>query len=148
MTTYENAIDIMYGVFKTAWDSGASPIIGYVPNAYYDEPATGDHDSLGVAFARLTVRNVAEGQITLGSPDGPGTHEYGTIGLLIAQIFVPKSDTSGVTSGRRLAKLVRDAYRVAGGEVWFKDVTVREQPPGDRWRQFNVNVEYDFTETT
>lgn len=150
MTTYESAIDTMYGVFKTAWDIGASPIIGYVPVVEYDEPAKGNYDSLTAAFARLTVRNVLEGQLTLGTPDGPGTHEYGTAGLLIIQVFVPKDDNEGIVLGRRLAVLVRNAYRTAGvnGEVWFKNATVVEQPPDDRWRQFNVNVEYDYTETT
>lgn len=149
MTTYDTAIDTMYGVFKAAWDTGASPIMGYLPDVEYDEPDEEGHAPIKQAFARLSVRNVAEGQLAMGNCEGH-TKLYETLGLLIIQVFVPKSDNTGVVRGRALAVLVRDAYRTAGvgGEVWFKNATIREQPPGKRWRQFNINVEYDFTETT
>lgn len=147
MTTYSEAIDNMYGTFKTAWDSGSSPIIGYVPAVEYDEPDEDEHAPLDKAFARLTVRNLNEGLVAIGNC-GNDTKLYETTGVLVVQVFVPKADNNGVVTGRALAVLIRDAYRAAGvnGEVWFKNATIREQTPGKRWRQFNVNVEYDFTE--
>lgn len=149
MTTYSDAINNMYGTFKTAWDNGASPIIGYVPDVEYDEPDEEDRAPLDKAFARLAVRNLNEGLVAMGNC-GNDTKLYETVGVLVVQVFVPKKDNNGVVTGRALAVLVRDAYRAAGvnGEVWFKNATIREQTPGKRWRQFNVNVEYDFTETT
>jgi hypothetical protein len=105
MTTYSAAIDSMYGTFKTAWDNGASPIIGYVPDVEYDEPDEEDRAPLDKAFARLAVRNLNEGLLAMGNCEG-------------------------------------------NTKLWFKNATIREQTPGKRWRQFNVNVEYDFTETT
>ena len=149
MTTYEEAIDVMYVVFKAAWDSGASLIVGYTPAVLYDEPSSDGHDSLDKIFARVTVRNALEDQSSLGSPDGPGQHKYTSEGILIIQIFVPKSDDEGVTLGRRLGMLVRDAFRTAGtaGEVEFTGVTLREQPPREGWRYFNVNADYTFMET-
>lgn len=149
MTTYSDAIDAMYGTFKAVWDKGASSIIGYTPGVEYDEPDAGARAPLDKAFARLAVRNLNEGLIAMGNCEGD-TKLYNTVGVLIVQVFVPKKDNNGVVTGRALAVLVRDAYRAAGvnGEVWFKNATIREQAPDERWRQFNINVEYDFTETT
>jgi len=149
MTTYSAAIDSMYGTFKTAWDSGASPIIGYVPDVEYDEPDAEDRAPLDRAFARLSVRNATEGLLAFGG-DANNERLYATSGVLIVQVFVPKKDNGGVTKGRALAVLVRDAYRAiaASDDVWFKNATIFEQTPDSRWRQFNINVEYDFTETT
>lgn len=149
MTTYEEAIDLMYGAFKTAWDAEASGIIGYTPEVEYEGVRDNRHAKGGKAFARLSVRNVIERQATLGSPGGAGKHEYETIGLMVVQLFLPKSDNTAMVSGRRLAQLVRNTYRSvsAGGEVWFRDATIREQPPGNRWYQINVTIEYNFMET-
>ena len=147
MTTYTEAIDIMYGIFKAAWDNGAARIIGYAPDVEYDSPDDGERASIDKAFARVSVRNVNEGLIALGS-DAIGERLYETSGVLIAQIFVPKKDNAGVVKGRALAGLVRDAYRAAANQdVWFVSATILEQPPDSRWRQFHVRVEYEFTES-
>lgn len=149
MTTYSGAIDTMYGVFKTSWDSGASPIIGYTPGVDYDDEDNGQLAKLDQAFARVTLRNLSEGQIGMGEAGG-GAKLHETLGVLIMQVFVPRKDNQGATTARALAVLVRDAFREAGagGDVWFKNATILEQPLSIRWRQININVEYDFTETT
>lgn len=148
MPSYSKAIDLIYGRFKAAWDADAGAIAGYVPKVEYDNPSTANYASLDTIFARLTVRNTFEGLIGFGELGG-AKRLYETNGLLVIQIFVPKTDNSGTQVGRRLAEMARDAYRVAGydSDLWYRDAAVFEQPPDERWKQFNVNVDYDYTDT-
>lgn len=148
MATYEEAIDLMYATFKTAWDAGTTAIVGYIPEVQYEGVRSDKHEPQGKAWARLSVRNAVEGQATLGTPQ-IGKHEYETVGTLTIQLFFPKADNTAMVTGRRLAQLVRNAYRSisSGDEVWYRDATIREQPPGNRWYQINVTVTYTFMET-
>lgn len=150
MTTYENAIDLMYGLFKTAFDAGAGAIVGGpVPYVQYEGITPSKPAPNNKIWARLFVRNVNESQATLGSPDGPGKHEYESVGFLTVQLFLPKDDNGAIVRGRRLAQLVRNAYRSvsANGEVWFRDATIRERPPEERWYVIDISVTYEFMET-
>lgn len=149
MTTYAEAIDFMYGEVKNVVDNQASPILGYLPSIEYDEPAEADHASLELAFMRVSVRNVVDQQLTLSAEDSNGGHVYETIGFLAVQVFIPKTDTEGTQHGRNLCSLVQKRFREAGAnnDVWFKNVTINELSPDERWRRFNVISEYNFTET-
>lgn len=149
MTTYDAAIDTMYSVFKNEWDANAATIVGYTPIVSYDEPDSSEREPLDAVFARLTVRNVNDTQIGMGACGGD-TKLYETSGLLVVQIFIPKQLNTGVTQGRALATMVKNAYRrrVVDDSVVFRNAILRELTPDTRWRQINVNVEYEFTEVT
>lgn len=152
--TYEEAIDAMFVTFKTAWDADAAAIVGYLPDVRYegvpdDESDDKRHAKQSKYWARLTVRNAVERQATLGSPHGPGTHEYESFGTIAIQLFLPKKDDTALVVGRRLGMLVRNAFRgvASGDEVWFTDATLRERNPEDRWYRIDVTATYRFMET-
>lgn len=153
--TYEEAIDAMFATFKDAWEGGAAAIVGYVPEVRYEgitDPDEGDdkrHAPQSKYWARLTVRNAIEGQMSLGTPSGPGTHEYESIGTLSIQLYLPKKDDDALVLGRRLGMLARNAYRgvASGDEVWYTEVTLRERNPETRWKRIDVTATYRFTET-
>lgn len=153
--TYEEAIDAMFATFNTAWNAGAAAIVGYVPDVRYEGvPDEDDGDSKRHAptskyWARLTVRNALEQQATLGTPHGPGTHEYESVGTLSIQLFLPKKEADAMVIGRRLGMLARNAFRgvASGDEVWYNDATLRERAPEDRWYRIDVTATYRFMET-
>ena len=146
MATYEEAIDLMYGTFKTAWDAGAAAIAGYVPEVQYEGVRSDKHAPNNKIWARLSVRNAIEDQSAMGTPQ-IGKHVYTSVGTLIIELYLPKNDNNALVVGRRLAQLVQNAYRSvsSGAEVWYREVTIREQPPEERWYRVDVNGIYTFT---
>ena len=152
--TYEEAIDAMFKTFADAWNADASAIVGYLPDVRYegvpdDEDDDKRHAKQSKYWARLTVRNAVERQATLGTPHGPGTHEYESFGTVSVQLFLPKKDGRALVVGRRLGMLARNAFRgvASGDEVWYTDATLRERNPEDRWYRIDVTATYRFTET-
>jgi hypothetical protein len=148
MATYEEAIDLIYGRFRTAWNAQATAIAGYLPEVKYEGVEDDKNASQSKIWSRVSTRGVIGRQATLGTPQ-VGKHEYETVGLVTVQIFLPKKDATAITKGRRLAQVAQNAYRsiAAGDEVWFRDATIKEQPPETSWYQINVTAEYNFMET-
>jgi hypothetical protein len=153
--TYEEAIDAMFTTFSDAWNGGAFAIVGYVPDVRYEGLPDDDEDddkrfpNAGKYWARVTVRNALEQQATLGTPHGPGTHEYDSFGTIRVQLFMPKKDGAAMVIGRRLGMLARNAFRgvASGDEVWYSDATLAERAPETRWYRIDVTATYRFRET-
>lgn len=151
MTTYSEAIDLMYATFKNAWDTNSITIVGYLPNVEYEgvpQDDDGTHADTNKYWARLSVRNVTEDQATLGSPE-VGKHEYETVGIITIELYGPKQDNTAITKLRKLGEFVRNAYRsvASGGEVCYREVTLRERGGESRWRRVDVTAVYTFMET-
>lgn len=145
--TYEEALDAMYATFSAAWSSGAAAVVGYVPEVRREGVANANAAPLDKVYASFYVRNAVEDQATLGTPVGPGTHDYESVGLLVICIHGPKDDDASIGYLRKLATLVTNAYRRAGGEVWYREVTRRERDPDERWYKVDVQATYEFRET-
>ena len=143
MTTHVEAVDAMYGIFNSVWGSGASPIVGYLPIVEFDDVPIDSLDSLTDVFARVTSTDTAGRQITMGQGA-----ERETLGIMIIRVFTPKH-VSYVGIGRQLGQLVQKAFTAAGasGPVIYKNVYVSTPSPDDRWRQFVVFVDYEYTQT-
>jgi len=143
--TYDEAIDQIFSIFRTAWNAKSAAIVGYIPEVRWpgvEEPDTPNTDKFWVRVSQQTVK---EGQSTLRND---GCTRYTTDGLLFIQLFCPKSDSKSMEKGRKLAMLARDAYRgnSTDGKVWFRDARIKELPPEKDWYRFNIIAEYEYDE--
>ena len=147
--TYKEAIDQIYSVIRTNWNSGTTAIMGYVPPIYWpgvESPAIPDGSKY---WAHVSNQTVIEGQTCVSAIDGVlNKRRYTTHGILFIQLFCPKSDTQSMQKGRALATLSRNGYRgmsTAGG-VWFRNAKISELDAENVFNRLNVSVEYEYDE--
>lgn len=138
MATMNQAREAIYSAFKTGWTTN-SPNPGDLrtPIAWDNEA----FDQSGVpTYVRVAVRHIGRGQTTLGRP---GNRKFESLGAAFVQVFVPIN--TGTKDADDLAKAAQDIFEgvtLAGVEVSFLDVTVRETGPSGKW--FGVTVQADF----
>lgn len=146
MTTYEEAIDDIFGIFKAAWDANSATVVGSIPEVRWpgvEEPSKPNYENY---WARVSQQTVLENQTSLRN--GQNGQRYTTSGLVFVQIFCPKSESLGMTNGRKLATIARDSFRgnATSGNVWFRNARINELEPEDKWYRFNVVAEYEYDE--
>lgn len=146
MITYEEAIDEIFGIFNAAWFGDSAAVVGYVPEVRWPGVEEPEKPELSKFWARVSQQTVIEGQSSLRN--GDGGQRYTTDGLVFVQIFCPKSDSLGMTNGRKLAIIARNAFRgnATSGQVWFRNARINELPPEENWYRFNVVAEYEYDE--
>lgn len=134
MTPIE-ARDVIFGIFKTIWDTTGFEAIypdktGYLP--------TGE-----MPWARATIQHATGKQSSLSGSSG--TKRFTETGIVTIQVFTPVGD--GSTASYQLATLVRDAYRDALGPiVWFRDVQIHEVGISGASFQNNVLATFSYDE--
>jgi hypothetical protein len=147
MTTYTQATDDMFGLFRAAWNAGAAAIVGSIPPVVYQgvEPAAIiPADSY---WCRVSRQSVYEKQATLKTAVALDvSRRYNNTGLLFVQLFCPLSDSQAMDKGSRLAVLIRDAFRgkESANNVWFRNVRIRELASDEGYIMFNIIAEYDY----
>ena len=133
--TPEQAIDVILGVFKQAWDT-----TGYI--ALYDD-LEGEKPPSETPWARATIQHATGGQSSLAGASG--MKRFTETGTVFIQVFTPVGD--GSTGCYQLAKLVRDAYRDAKHpEVWFRNVSLQEVGTNGAFFQINVKATFSYDE--
>jgi len=135
MTTPNEAREAIYLVFDTAW-AGATSV------AYANEKL--DTTTLS-EWVRFEVVHVGSTQQTLGAVTN---RKFRRVAFATANIFIEGDE--GTARGDALAKIVRDAFEgteISGTTVFFKDVIVRELGSSDRWFEYSVEAELEYTET-
>lgn len=148
-TDYSTAISEMAKLFKAAWLANSGAIFGYVPAVQYrgvEPPGKIDRSKVWAAF---TTQNVDEGQNSLSTcVDQPHKRMYGGAGLVIVQLFLPKTVDNAEFLGRELAEVGRNAFRgkkTAGGVVFY-NARVNDVTPEELFYRYNVVAEYEFNE--
>lgn len=147
-TTYNAAVDTMFGLFKSAWDTGAAVIVGEVPEVRWQNVPETTKPDPAKYFARVSQQPVTSRQSSLSNCVGePQQRRYETAGVLFIQLFFPKTDDQAADRGRQLSVLARAAYRgkTVGG-IEFKNVRINELSPQESWFRANVIAEYEFDE--
>lgn len=147
MTTYEQALADMFGLFNTAWAASSPAIVGYVPPVRWpgiEQPTTPDRSKF---WARVSQKTSNETQTTLRN--GDNGQRYTNRGTLYVQIFCPIAEAKAITKGRQLSEVARNTYRgkhsVNG--VWFRNAKIVEMPTEADWFAFTVQVDYIYDET-
>ena len=146
ITSYGEAVDEIFGIFKTAWDAGSSAIAGYIPEIRWqgvEQPGKPGNDKFWV---RVSQQTVTDAQSTLRN--GSCGQRYTITGLVFVQLFCPKSDSESMDKGRRLSVVTRDSFRgnSTSGKVWFRNARIIELEPERDFRRFNVSAEYKYDE--
>ena len=146
MTTYENALDEIFGLFDTAWKAGATAIVGEVPHVLWYGSEESELPDRAKYWARVSHKVISNQQSTLRN--GNTAQRYTTKGILSVQIFCPFIVSKGITLGRRLAVLARSAYinKETTGGVWFRNGKIVEGRIDKDWVPLIVTVETEFDE--
>lgn len=127
------AVDEILALLKTAWDTTNYTMLW--PNVEGHKPTT------KTPWARVEVNHVAGEQKAIGSTT------YENIGFLIVQIFLPLG--VGTNEGLTLSRTVMNAYRnvSTASQVWFRNPRFQDiGETDDGWYQFNVIVDFTYTE--
>ena len=147
MTTYEQAINDMFGLFLTAWNAGSTATAGYIPEVRWPGVEVATSPDRSKYWARVSQKTSFEQQSTLRN--GDNGQRYTTRGTLYVQVFCPISISGSLANGRKLAELARNAYRgkhsVNG--VWFRNAKIMEMPTESDWYALTVQVDYLYDET-
>ena len=131
--TPAQAVDVILGVFKAAWDGTGFPAV------YDDVP--GKKPTSETVWARATVRHATGNQSSIGGD--VGSRRYTSRGTVFVQIFAPVGD--GSTACYAAAQLVLNAYRDARNpDVWFTEQRMREVGSDGAFEQINVLATFSY----
>lgn len=134
--TADEARDVMFTVFKTAWDSTE-----YAENVVYSDKAGAPSDA---PWARVTLRHATGRQASLAG--AMGAKKWTQTGTIWVQVFAPVG--FGSASAYTLATLVVNAFRDAKGlSVWFRNPRMQEVGSSGAFEQINVLTDFTYDET-
>jgi hypothetical protein len=141
---YQTAVDTMFGIARTALNSGSAAIVGYVPEVRWQGVEKDEKPPVDKFWLRVTQQTVDEGQSTLR--DGTNGKRYTNTGLIFCQLFCPMSDAKCMEKGRALGVLLRNAFTAAQTEIMFTHARINELTPEGKAQRFNVVSDYEYDE--
>lgn len=151
--TYTEAIDAIFTKFRSTWiDGRVLALLGYDTETRWPGILKENAPVSNRFWVRVSQQTVLERQQTLSSCEGlPGKRRFRTHGLVMIQLFCPRSVERSVELGRKLAIIARDAFRgkTAGvnGDIWFYRARIQDNiPPEQEVNRFNVVAEYEYDE--
>lgn len=148
-TTHAQARNEIFKVISNALNDGVNPIIGYIPNVYWQnveqpiKPASDQH------WGRASIQTVFAEQTSLSTCSGKlGQKRYTESGLVFFQWFAPMSRGESSQEMPLLAELVRNAFRGVSTEnkVWFRNARINELPIEAQFYRCNVVAEFEYDE--
>lgn len=143
--TYAEAVDEMFALVQTTVVNDTSAIIGYELQVEWVGVENETPLDLTKYWIRVSENTVTEEQATLRN--GSFKTRYETDGLIIVQLFCPKSDAQAMEKGRSLAMLLRNTFRGKSTDcVWFRNSRINNLPAEDNWLRFNIISEYEYDE--
>lgn len=131
--TFDEARDIILGVFKAAWDPTGFPAV------WADVP--GSASTSETVWARATIRHATGRQASLAGADG--ARRWSRTGTVYIQVFAPVGD--GSKAGYEAAQIVVNAFQASRhSNVWFKDVRMNEAGTSGAFEQLNVLATFSY----
>lgn len=137
---YISAEDELFGICNTAFLAAAQVQgLAYSPQLNFPGLIT-DPPNVTQIYGACSFSVVVEHQSSLACSGG--TKQYETVGLLVLQVFSPKSDQTALRIAKMIASSVRDAYcrPSPSGEVWFRDQKVSPVSGSETKNQVNVVI--------
>lgn len=133
MTTIVDAKEIIVEHFITEWAAATDVTLD---GESFDPP-------VDTAWVRLSIRHNASNQESLGAT---GTRKFTRGGVVMVQVFgrLNKGSREADTLAQS-AQAVFEGRTVSG--IRFLDVVPREIGPSESWYQFNVEANFEYTET-
>ena len=131
--TFDEARDIILGVFKAAWDPTGFPAV------WTDLP--GSAPTSETVWARATIRHATGAQASLAGENG--ARRWARTGTVYIQVFAPVGD--GSKAGYEAAQIVVNAFQASRHEnVWFRDVRMNEVGTSGAFEQLNVLATFSY----
>jgi hypothetical protein len=146
-TTYSNAVDEINSMFWTDWNSAkTSGLAGYVPEVRWQYVEGAESPDGSKFWARVSSQSVFEEQTALAGNDG--TRRYTASGVVVVQLYCPKSLSQVGEIGRKLSTVARDAFRgkSTAGNVWFRNARINELAPEENVYRFNIVADFEYDE--
>ena len=142
---YSQAVSEINKIFNDKWIAESSVIATYVPEIRWNGIEKVNPPDSSKFWVYHSVYNVSDEQKTL-SNNVIGGKRYQCEGIVLIQLFCPKSILNSKDKGRKLASIARNAYRSVQSEVDFKNATIKDIDPEELYYRFNVVVDYSFDE--
>lgn len=135
MTTYQEAQDVMFGIFKAAWDT-----TGY--EAYYQEVRE-QRTTTQSPWASVFIGGVDSRQSTLSNYIVNRTFTRNS--TLIIQIFAHSG--KGLQTVNNLCKLITDAFEgVSTAGVFVRNTEVSSSKRDGSFVQTNITINFTYDE--
>jgi hypothetical protein len=146
MIEYTTALNQIFKVFDDAWTANAPGIVGYVPHILWYGSEEQNLPDRTKYWARVSHKILSTVQTSFRN--GDIGQRYTNRGMLSIQIFCPFTVSKGITKGRNLASLARNAYtnKETEGGVWFRGGKIVEGRIDKDWVPLTVLVETQFDE--
>jgi hypothetical protein len=138
-------------MFLDFWNSETSLEVelGYMPSIRWYGNDEGYKPDASKFWIWHSTQSVFEEQATLNTCTGkPGEKRYNCAGLVIVQIFCPKSETNAKYKGAAIAQVCKNAYRGkhSPNKIWFRNVRILDISDETLYYRFNVIAEYEYDE--
>lgn len=145
-TTYDEAFDTITNMLIGAWPTVAADVMGDATPAPELRITGVEKGAIPETnFIRFTMKPVIERQSTLRDT---ADQRYTSVGLIIIQVFTPKSDVRCAEMLRKYSQVARDLFRgkTLDGCIWFRNVHIQSLDPEAKYQRANVMGTYEFDE--
>lgn len=132
--TFNEARDIMFATFMSAWKGTGYPVV------WTDVPA--DVPTSETTWARVVLRHADGGQGSLAGDTG--VKRWKRAGTLFVQVFAPVG--GGSSAGYNAAEAVVNAFQAAKDCVWYRNIRMNEIGASGAFEQINVLVDFTYDE--
>lgn len=146
LPTVESARDEIFGLFKTGWDAGTSPLNAGTPyEIKWQGVDNGVLPAVGIPYAVAFVHHSLRSQSTLGEP---GNRRFTQKGTITIQVFDALSVKQGLSNGLNLAIIARDCFEGKGtaSGIIFRNAAIKEIGRHGEWYQFQVFIDFEYDE--
>ncbi len=133
-SSYQQAVDAIGALVLPAWNTATTSAPLMYPNLDEDPPD-------GATWGRFSIRMSGGSRANIGP-----SARFRRTGTAFVQIFVPKNTGMGLAYA--IGELMVQAFENAGsvdGNVWFREVALREVGADTGQTVHQVNVEAEFT---
>jgi hypothetical protein len=145
-TTFNDAYDQIFGLFRAKWFADTPAITGGpVPEVEYQGMTSIGSPPQDAPWCRISLQHVTNNSAAL-NPDGV-RKRFTVTGVVAVQIFVPIGQ--GLVLIRQLAPVAKEAFqgvRTADDSIWFREAQISEVGAEGSWFQMNVTASFEYDE--
>lgn len=141
---YMTAIDEIYSLFNEAWKVESLVVLGYIPAIQWPNVEKAGKPDQTKFWVRISNQTLSEEQSTLSNSNG--IRRYTNNGLVLVEIFCPKSVVKSNEFGKSLASISKNIFRGAStaSGVFFRKSYIKELPQEDSCYRFMTVSEYEY----
>jgi hypothetical protein len=147
-TTYNAAIDEMFGNANSVFVGTAASLLGYTPDVRWPGAPKANPPDKTKLWARVSFQVVTDDIAALANANGVCL--YQTIGICFVQLFCPRNVGQSIDNGRLIAIALQAAFRTpvsSSGELWYSKSKIFELPEAEESYPITVSTRVQFKTT-